>query len=157
MTTPIELIKRHFQYLVDEYGFSIANEGYSPEVMGNAQVVLKSVSTVVKVIIDRSQVFLNIGELSWPEKDWFELSDVVQFFNPDLKEIYDFSGGLQNNQAYLDSQIKRLALILRQYCEPLLRGNFSMEDEIRNIENKRVTEMLEHFQKLSKGSGRTKS
>ena len=155
MFDPTEFIKQHFQYLVDEYSFSIDHEGYSPEVMGNAEVVLKSASTVVKVVVDRSQVLLNIGELSWPEKDWFEFSDVVQFFNPNLKEVYDFSVGSLDNQAYIESQTKRLALLLRQFCEPLLIGDFSMQDEIREIEKKRVTAMLEHFEKLSQNRRRT--
>jgi hypothetical protein len=154
---PTELIKRYFHYLVDEFGFSIDREGYSPEVMGNAVVVFVSTSTAVKVVVDRSQVLINIGELSWPEKDWFEFGDVVQFFNPNLKDVYDFSGDSLDNQAYIVSQAKHLALLLRQYCEPLLRGDFSMQDKIREIEKKRVAEMLEHFQKLSRNYKRNTS
>src|SRR5574341_202132 len=150
MSDPTEFIKRCFHYLVDEYDFSIDHERFSPEVLGNAKVVFVSASTAVKVVIDRSQVLLNIGELSWPEKDWFEFGDVVQFFNPNLKEVYDFSGDSLDNPAYIDSQTKRLAILLRQYCEPLLRGDFSMQNKIREIEKKRVAEMLEHFQKLSR-------
>jgi hypothetical protein len=156
MITPTnELIKKSFNFLADEYGYSIDREKYSPEAMGNAYVLYKSQSVGIKVVVDRSQVLINIGDLSWPEENWFEFGDVVQFFNPEMKEVYDFSRGSLDNQAYIESQAKRLARILRQYCKPMLRGDFSMQDDIKEIEKKRVTAMLEHFQKLSRNHKRT--
>ncbi len=156
MITPTnELIKKYFNFLTDEYNYSIDHEKYSPEAMGNAYVLYKSQLIGIKVVVDRSQVLINIGKLSWQEKEWFELGDVVRFFNPEMKEVYDFSRGSLDNQAYIESQAKRLALILRQYCEPVLRGDFSMQDQIREIEKKRVTELLEHFQKLSQNYRRS--
>lgn len=150
MITPTnELIKKAFMFLIDEYGYTVESEIYSPEIMGNSVVIYNSQSTGIKVVVDRSQVLINIGELSLPEKEWLEFGDVIKYFNPEINEAYDFSRGSLDNQAYIESQAKRLALLLRQYCDPLLRGDFSMQNRIKEIEKDRVTKMFEHFKKLS--------
>ncbi len=154
---PVELIKFHFRYLIDEYGFSIVDEEYFPEMMGNAIVVYESATSGIMVVIDRSQVLINVGKPSWPHRYWFEFSDVIQFFIPEIKEAYVFvNEDSPKNRIEIEVQINRLALLLRQYCEPLLRGDFSMHDKIREIETKRVEELLEHLKSLSK-KGRNNS
>jgi hypothetical protein len=151
------MIKRYFEYLMDEYGFLVDRERNYPEAMGNADIVFKSRLTAIKVVVDRGQVLINIGKVTWPEREWFEFSDVVHYFNPSMKEVYDFSEGPLNNQtAVIETQAKRLSLILRQYCEPMLIGDFTMQDQIKEVEKKRVAELLEHFKKLSEDYRRSK-
>jgi hypothetical protein len=50
----------------------------------------------------------------------------------------------------IDEQLNRLSLILRQYCDPLLKGDFEMKEEIRKIEKQRTDEMLEKFHQMAK-------
>lgn len=146
--TPTEIIRTNFQFLIDEYGYTITREVYLPEIMGNAELVLMSNTTGIKVVVDRSQVMVNIGDSSRPEDEWFDLSDVVHFYAPTLIDVYIFPTNPQNHQDKIETQVDWLVRILRQYCEPLLRGDFSNEDQIKEIERKRVDEMLEHLKKL---------
>jgi hypothetical protein len=150
MTTPTnELIKKHFNYLINDYGFSIDREEHSTEQMGNAYIVYVSRAIAIMIVVDRSQVLLNLGEPSWPEREWFEFTDVVSFFNSSITEVYNFSESPIDHRAYVEKQVQYLAYILRVNCEPLLRGDFSMQNQIREIEQKRVLEMLESFHELS--------
>jgi hypothetical protein len=145
------LIKQHFQYLIDTYGYYIDHEQYSTEVMGNAEIVYKSAQTGISIIVDRSQVLLNIGNISWSERDWFEFSDVVHYFSPKIEFVYAFQNDNQDAQVDIEGQIKWAAIMLMQYCDPILRGDFSMQREIREIEKRRVAKLLKHFNNLSKG------
>ena len=152
---PAELIKNHFKYLLDEYGFSIEREYYSPEIMGNAAVVYISNTTGVIIAVDRSQVLISIGRSALPEDQWFEFSDVIHFYAPTVKEAYIFQID-DTHLVEVELQLERLAQLLRKYCEPLLRGNFSDEDQIKEFERQRAEEMLEDFRKLSEDKRKTK-
>jgi hypothetical protein len=153
----IEIIKRYFKYLTDEYAFLIEREGYSPEAMGNAYIVFTSKLIAIRVVVDRGQVLIDIGKVALPEKEWFEFTDVIHYFNPGIKKVYAFSGvPLEKQNFTIEAQVKHVSLILRQYCEPLLIGDFSMEDQIKEIERKRAKEMLEHFNKLSEDYRKSK-
>jgi hypothetical protein len=157
VASAIEIIKRYFEYLTDEYGFFIEREGYSPETMGNAEIVFASKIIAIKVVVDRSQVLINIGKVTWPEREWLEFTDVIHYFNPSMEEVYDFPEGPWKNQiSIIETQAKHLSLILRQYCEPLLMGDFSMQDQVKEIERRSVAEMLEHFKKLSEDYRKSK-
>ena len=87
---PAEIISTNYQSLMDEYGFSIVREVFSPEIMGNVELILMSPMTGIKVVVDRNQVLVNIGDSSNPEDEWFELSDVVHFYAPTFLDVYIF-------------------------------------------------------------------
>lgn len=142
-----ELIKSVFRTMMDEYGFSLTRDVYSPEFMGNAEAVFVSDKTGIKIVVDRSQVFINIGNLLLSEADWFELEDVIHFYSPRMKGVYLFQRSGQSNSD-IESQAKWIVYILHRFCEPLLKGDFSSFDQIKEIERKRVKEMKETFQKI---------
>ncbi|MEW5868719.1 MAG: hypothetical protein AB1894_05535 [Chloroflexota bacterium] len=127
-TLPIQLIKQYFQYLMDEYGFCVDREQYSPDTMGNAEVVVKLDSTTVQVVIDRSQVLIKVGATEWSERKWLDFAAVARYFDPSLKEAYVFP---EVAEMRVEIQLDRLAHMLRQDCEPVLRGDFSMAKQIR--------------------------
>ncbi len=156
MVKTTEILRTHLQSLIKEYGYSIVRERYSPEIMGNAELVLMSNITGIKFVVDRSQVLVNLGKVAWPEDEWFELSDVVHFYAPDI-EVYIFPKGLQDHNEKLELQVNRLVRILRQYCEPVLRGDYSHEDQIKEVERKRVEDMLDYYKKLSEDKNITKN
>src|SRR5574341_1025844 len=85
-----DLVKQHFKYLTDDYGFAVALETYSPMVMGNASVDFESSKTRIEIVLDRSQVLIALGPIDRPRREWFEFSDVVQFFAPTVDPIYVF-------------------------------------------------------------------
>lgn len=141
-----ELIKVIFRTLMDEYGYSFTRDLYSPEFMGNAEVVFASDKTGIRIAVDRGQVFVNIGPLLQPKDEWVDLENVVHFYAPRVKGVYLFQ---RSNQSYSDieSQVNWVLHVLRKYCKPLLEGNFSDYDRIKEIERKRVREMIETYQR----------
>lgn len=147
MSDRADLIVQNFDYLINIYGFRIDRKEYDPQTMGNAIVVFKSPKFGIEVVIDRNQVLISIGEQLDPRMEWFEFSDVVKYFAPYAEDVYIFpdktSGNTWNN--VIEIQLRRLAVILRQYCEPLLKGESWMKAELKKIEEKRAAEMLKKF------------
>jgi hypothetical protein len=152
MTDRADLIVTHFSYLIEEYGFRTAQKVFDPDVMGNAFVVFESAKTGIEIVVDRNQAFIKIGDVLEPSREWLEFSDVVKYFAPSIDSPYIFTektATITWDEA-VEIQLRRLALILRQNCEPLLKGDFRMRDEIKKIEEKRVTEMLAELNEISK-------
>jgi len=151
------LVRQHFRYLTDEYGFSITHDEYFPESMGNADILFVSPQTGVRIVLDRGQVVINIGSVLQPQKDWFEFSDVVHFFTPETEPVYIFPQDNSNYHAAIESQVIRLARLMRQYCEPLLKGDFSMQSGISEIERQRVAKLLDDLNRLTENYGKSKA
>lgn len=151
MKNPLDIIKKHFEYLIDEYNYQIANEEFSPQAMGNAYITYLSPAVGVQIVIDRSQVLINIGDIVDNIKEWFDFSDVIKFFNPSIKDPYIFIEKSDKNTEddIITLQVERLASALRQDCEPLLKGELWMKENIKGLEKKRVAEMLGKLSKLS--------
>ena len=144
-----EIIKTHFYNLMEKYGLSVLRESYSPKVLGNAEVVFTSDVAGIQVVVDRNQVLISIGNISWSEDSWFELTDVMGHYAPD-QDAYIFLDKEQNEQVSIEAQVIRTARILDEYCRPLLEGDFSHTDQIRDLEAKRVTEMKKRFEDISR-------
>jgi hypothetical protein len=151
------LVRQHFRYLTDEYGFSLARDAYFPESMENADMLFVSSQTGVRIVLDRGQVLINIGSLLQPQQEWFEFSDVVHFFAPETEPVYIFSQDNSNYHATIESQVIRVARLMHQYCEPLLRGDFSMQSGIREIERQRVAKLLDDLNKLAENYRRSQA
>jgi hypothetical protein len=126
-----ELVKKHFIFLENDYDFLITSDRYSPDVMGNAELIFKSPKTGFQIVLDRNQVLAKIGQVDQPEKKWFEFSDVVRHLSPDIKAAYIFPKDFSDHDKALETQIKRIASLLRDFCKPLLLGDFSMGDRIK--------------------------
>lgn len=106
-------------FLISQYQFEIDEELYSPEVMGNAYVRYISANAGVMVVCDRNQAFAQVGPRSWPEKEWFQLEDIVRNFNPGVENVYRFDKSV-------DEQLRLITSYLIEVCEPLILGDFSM-------------------------------
>ena len=111
--------------VISWFGFIIIDEREEPNIMGNGFITYQSNATLIRIVIDRSQVLLNVGEVNAPEREWLEFSDVIHYFKPEFGEVYDFS-----NEASIEKQAKRVSELLRKYCEPILIGDFSIKDLI---------------------------
>ncbi len=143
-----DIIKTHFNRLSDQFGLTILRESYSPEIMGNAEVVFVSDKVGIQVVVDRNQVLIRIGKRSWPENEWFAFTDVLHYFAPD-EEAYIFLDKVKNEPLGIEAQVIHILRVLDQYCRPLLEGDFTHSDQIRELEDKRVSEMLEMFRNIS--------
>lgn len=142
-----ELIVQYFDYLTNEYRFHIERKEFDPQAMGNAVVVFKSLKFGIEIVIDRNQALISIGEQLDPRMQWFELSDVVKYYAPYEEGVYVFPDKTPENtwDDVVEIQLRRLSTILRQYCEPLLKGESWMKEEIKKIEKKRAGEILKKF------------
>jgi len=143
------IVKKHFDFLFSDYGFVTVDEGYYPELMGNAHIRLESEKCGIQIVLDRNQVLINMGPTSLGEREWFEFSDIVQYFAPEIESVYVFPEEELTYETRIEVQVSRLAEIMHNHCKPVLRGNYAMYAEIKDIEHKRVAEMLAEFNRQS--------
>lgn len=126
-----EQVKKHFHYLIDDYDFSVVNEKSDPEAFGNSLVDFQSGTTAVRVTLDRGQVLVDMRPLTESSTSWFSLGSVVEFLAPEADEpVYVFPETWDHYYDMINGQVSRMARVLRQYCAPVLRGEFSQWKEI---------------------------
>jgi hypothetical protein len=153
MTNRSDLIVQYFGFLVSEYEFRIEEKEFSPQAMGNAVVVFMSSAVGVEIVVDRDQVLIRMGSKKDQRKLWFEFSDVLKYFAPSIEKAYIFPEKTLENTGdeIVESQIKRLSSILRQHCEPFLKGDLSSKNRIKLFEEKRTAELLEYLNSTPRG------
>jgi len=136
----VSLMKQHFLFLINEYGFSIIKESYSPEIkIGNGSVVYQSKLVTLEIVVDKTDVLLKIGQRKAPLEKWFDFLDVMKYFAPEVDDVYLRSGvtlSLKDSLA-VETRLHNIAILLRKYCQPLLAGDFSMKAKIQEVEEKR--------------------
>jgi hypothetical protein len=71
----LDLIDRHFGYLVREFGFQITSHVYHPELFGNFAVTFQRKDLQVRLIRDRDQVFV---DFSLDGKNWKDKEKILQ-------------------------------------------------------------------------------
>ncbi|MBV6396395.1 MAG: hypothetical protein HFACDABA_01993 [Anaerolineales bacterium] len=154
MINRAELIIQHFDYLTDKYGFRVERKEFYPDAMGNAVVIFKSPVIGIEVVIDRNQALIRIGDQSEELGKWFEFSNVLSYFAPSLEKAYVFTEKTENNtwDQVVETQLKRLAEILLDCCESLLRGDLSGKERIKKIEHNRKIQLIEELNDPSKRS-----
>lgn len=154
MNEYINLLTNQFRFLVDELGFNISTAKFEPENFGNCIIRLETSKVGVNIVLDRGQLFIYIGQRTKVEDEWFDIRDVIKYFAPHIEPVYIFPEEL-TGQANILFQARRLADLIKTYCTPLLQGDFSMENDIRNIQLKRVEifedEMRNRYPHLDSG------
>ncbi len=121
-----EQAKQHFHYLIDDYGFSVVDERYEPEAFGNSLIQFRSSAIDIMVVLDRGQVLIDVSPYPRPSNYQFSLATVVKFLAPEANEpAYIFPETWEDYDDMIEWQLTRLARVLRQYCVPVLRGEFS--------------------------------
>ena len=71
-------IRRHFRFLVDEFGFSIIEARYERE-MGNAIAIFAKHRTRVEIVRDRGNVLISLGDEGLDRWDWVEFAKAIEF------------------------------------------------------------------------------
>jgi hypothetical protein len=134
-------MKQYFQFLTNEFGFSIIKESYNPEIkIGNGSVMYQSKFATLEVVVEKTEVLLKIGQRKAPLEDWFEFQDVMKYFAPEVDDVYLRSGitlTLKDSLA-IETRIRNMVALLRKYCQPLLAGDFSMKASIKEVREKRA-------------------
>jgi hypothetical protein len=119
-------VKTGFQYLISDYGFSVTDERYDPQSFGNSLVEFRSKETAIRLVLDRGQVLVDLGPISWDPNSWCSLSSMMEVLAPEGGEpAYVFPETWESYSGMVDWQINRLARLLRQYCSLVLTGQFS--------------------------------
>jgi hypothetical protein len=145
--------------LTTEFDFWVVDKVFDPQTMGNAFVRYKSSRVGIEIVIDRDQLLIVLGDQMEPREKWFGYSYVLEYFAPaeiaylDVGQLFNEKRANHTSNAdtwkeVIEYQLQRVSSMLRQYCEPILRGNFDMKKEIKEIEQKNVTEMLNRWKNL---------
>ena len=147
----LDILKQTYEFLIEEYGFRVKHAQYSPGFMGNSQIIYELNDIAISIVVDRGQVLINIGSTIKPVKEWFEFTDVIHYFDPNLDIVYDYFENLDNANERIIQQANRLAQLLRKYCTPILKRDISMGPKIKEIENERVKKLLQDLNNISPG------
>ncbi len=124
-----EQVKQHFRYLIEGCGFSLIHEEYHPEAYGNSMVVLEGHDCRVRVLLERDQVFVDIGPIWAPEvwsttaSDlWFDLGTITAYLTGGADSWeYQLPDTSLDRAARVDQQLVRLAGRFRPYVESACR------------------------------------
>jgi hypothetical protein len=144
-----ELVEKHFGFLIQEYGFFITERtSYPGDSISQGMMVYKSGSvqantnvkqTIVRVLLDRGYLDLDIGSPDLQSKDYFTLREIMRATVSDVN--IDFSPDFSKPaKEILEPQVKTLSNIIAVYGKPFLLGDFSIGDIIikaRNEERER--------------------
>jgi len=131
------LVKRHFDFLLANYGFSITSETYTGFPLAEWIINLCSDELCVQVSIDKSQVFIDIG-LPGKSIKWFDLMYVMMYIAQDSQWRYLWPSGVINEQ-YYDRQLAYLSGILKEHQEEIKK-------EVTGITNDK--DKKRHFEKF---------
>lgn len=130
-----ELVKNHFHFLIAEFGFSNLNEDYNLRVSSDRLVEFRSEATIVIVVDDKYSVCVHVGPVLEPPIAQVELTTVISFLAPDEQvSAYISPPELKGQpQKRIRYQVEKKALLLKQYCEPFLKGDFSRWLDLENF------------------------
>jgi hypothetical protein len=141
-------VLKYFTPLIQNYGYWIEEDLTLPLNVRKNLIILASSKTGIEIVLERgSQILVQIGQITKPRDEWFVFTDVIGYFYPGTVP-YEFSDH-PDFQERIETQLKRLSHLILEYCTPILRGDFSMQGEIKALEEKRVAAMLVEFKKIN--------
>jgi hypothetical protein len=145
MSDRSDLIVKHFEYLISEYNFQIARKECDPRPNWNAIVVFQSPKYGIEVVIDMDEVGMVIkGQLDTGEQS-FLLDEIIKYYAPDMVAPYIAKPFKLNSNEFVESELVRRSGILRQHCEPLLRGEDWAKDKIKKIVDEKASRMARWY------------
>ena len=140
-----DMIVQYFDYLIKEYEYHIEQKDFYPKMFEDAIVVFKSSSIRVEIVVEKNRALIRMGNQADSQRDWFEFPDVLKHYAPMIK-AYIFPEKTSKNtwDEIVENQLQRLAVILRQHCESVLKGDLSGKEQIKAIEEKRNAKWFAH-------------
>jgi hypothetical protein len=122
-----QMIRKHFEYLINEYHFSIREEYYGSEPFGDALIEFWSSTTIVSIRLDRLDIIVLIGPFGEEEAARLSLEVIIDFLtHGEIKLLNTSVNSRESFESRIEFLLKRYAYLLRQYCDPILRGDFSI-------------------------------
>lgn len=104
----------------------------------------------IQFVYDRGQALVKAGNINENDANWFELTDIVHAYAPDVEYIYFFPEKPIPLKESVSPQIERIAYLLRTYCKEFLSGDFTKANEIKILEEKRSNDLLNYLNSLHK-------
>ncbi len=114
MTEPtfFDQVKKHFHYLIEQYGFSVIHEEVFPS-FDNAEVVFQSQDCRIRVLRERGEIYVDASPLP-PIDYWVDLASIVKFLTQGTESWqYEHIGG--DYESRIEWQLVRVAEKLRPY------------------------------------------
>lgn len=104
------IFDKHFKFLVDEFGYQVVHSTYEPHAFGNFVIELAKGTRKLKLISDRSQIFIELFE---PDTGWMDKEKILEangILRSRFGSTYDLWNGfeIQNQSA----DLKKNSLIL---------------------------------------------
>jgi hypothetical protein len=130
--TDLDVIKDAFQFLIDQYGFSIVGEKYYSESFGNIVLELRSKKMEIRIVLDRS--ILNVEfrpRKRLLKSEWFGFQSLYRFLVPgDDEQVTDTIRHIYEHGDDTTTQASRAARIVHSYLIPVVTGEFSQWKEL---------------------------
>ena len=137
----METVEKYFSFLIHEYNFSVTEEmSYPNNPIAQGKIIylsrLRQEGTgrrqvIVRVLIDRGYLSVDIGSSDLDSKDYFDLHEIMRVIAPDTDMDFslDFS---KHPKDIIEPQAKKLSELVMIHCESFLNGDFSIGDTIIN-------------------------
>jgi hypothetical protein len=159
----VDMIKNHFRFLFEEYGFSLVYSEPHPT-YANQHVVLQSGDCKINMYIDRGWFAIEGGSkgaqikftMDWLNLDspniWYDLSVVLPFLTQSSNQtrfeyIQPPDGPGYHEEKNVESEMSRISVIIRPYLGEIIA--FFQEDTFR----KRQKELNEFIRKSAEEKG----
>lgn len=138
-TTFFDQVKKHFHYLLDEYGFSLVHEEVFPS-FDNAELVFQSRDCRIRVLRERGEIYVDASPLP-PTDYWVDLATIVGFLTQGIDAWqYEYISG--DYEFRIERQLAKTADKLRSYigqiCELFRDENFAQRrSELEKFKHQR--------------------
>lgn len=141
------LVRKHFDYLISEYKYSFREILSSTKPFGDSLVEFSSSKTIVSIRLDRMDIILLLGPLGEVETARLSLEVLVDFLTSGKEQFtllgFDFEGSFEER---IEFSLIRYASKLREYCDPFLRGDFSLWLDVLKYY---IIHMRKYYRKLT--------
>lgn len=111
-------VKKHFQYLIDQYGFSVVREQRFPH-FDYAEVVFQSQECRISVFREKGVILVFISPPAPLEEHWVDLGTVITYLSHGTDDSWNFRIPDLEYNARVEWQLATLSRILRPYCAQL--------------------------------------
>ncbi len=119
-------IKQNFLYLIDEYGFSLTEELFSPESFGNALVIYSSEHVDITITLDRGEVLVDLTPAFDMSKRTYSLPVLLNYLNiRKSKAVHVAHEKRLDYNTQVIRQIEQVAQMLKRHCSSILIGQFT--------------------------------
>ena len=115
----IDLIKKYFEYLFEEYEFEIKEAVFDKESYGNSLILIESEHLRFKVINERGQIYIDVG--SCIEDVWFDLNVIINYINRSIEGLweYDYFEDSTDLEEKISKQLKNVSETIKSHYDSI--------------------------------------